>query len=110
MKRLRPAASVALAATLLFSGCASGIATVTGTLEVGNGHCIWVRVPGASGDLYSLRHLPSGYEMDEQGLMAPDGSRIRIGDPLTVSGDLSWEPLEQRDCETVHVIDATAIE
>ena len=39
VKSLRLAACVAISATLLVSGCASGTATITGTLEVGDGVC-----------------------------------------------------------------------
>jgi hypothetical protein len=46
---------------------------------------------------------------DEHGLVRPDGSHIRLGDSLTVSGALSWVPFERR-CDTVHVLDATAID
>jgi hypothetical protein len=109
VKRLRLAACVAICATLLVSGCANGTATITGTLEVGNGACVWVRGPGANGtDLYWLRHLPSGYDTDEHGLVKPDGSHIRIGDSLTVSGALSWVPFE-RNCDGTHTLDVRAI-
>jgi hypothetical protein len=109
VRRLRLAACVAICATLLVSGCANGTATITGTLEVGNGACVWVRGPGANGtDLYWLRHLPSGYDTDEHGLVKPDGSHIRIGDSLTVSGALSWVPFE-RNCDGTHTLDVTAI-
>ncbi len=111
MKSLRLAACVAISATLLVSGCASGAAaaTITGTLAVGNGACVYVRGPDANGtDLYWLRHRPSGYVTDEHGLVRPDGSHIRIGDSLTVSGTLSWVPFE-RQCDTGHVLDATSI-
>jgi hypothetical protein len=95
-------------ATLVVSGCRSGTTTVTGTLEVGNGACVWVRASGADGPhLYWLRHLPSGYDTDELGLVEPDGSRIRIGEPLTVSGALSWLPLE-RNCGT-DALDVTTV-
>jgi hypothetical protein len=102
---------LAICATLLVSGCASGpaAATVTGTLEVGNGNCVWVRGPGANGtDLYWLRHLPSGYDTDEHGLVKPDGSHMRIGDSLTVSGALSWVPFES-NCDGTHTLDVIAI-
>ena len=109
VRRVRLAACVAICATLLVSGCANGTATITGTLEVGNGACVWVRGPGANGtDLYWLRHLPSGYDTDEHGLVKPDGSHIRIGDSLTVSGALSWVPFE-RNCDGTHTLDVTAI-
>jgi hypothetical protein len=109
MRRLRLAACVAICATLLVSGCANGTATITGTLEVGNGACVWVRGPGANGtDLYWLRHLPSDYVADADGLGEPDGSHIRIGDSLTVSGALSWVPFE-RNCDGTHTLDVTAI-
>jgi hypothetical protein len=109
VKGLRLAACVAILATLLVSGCASGAATITGTLEVGNGACVWVRGPGANGtDLYWLRHLPSGYDTDEHGLVKPDGSHIRIGDSLTVSGALSSVPFD-RQCDGAHTLDAMSI-
>jgi hypothetical protein len=110
MRRVGLGACIAICGTLLLSGCAGGTATVSGTLEVGNGHCTWVRTTGANGELYSLRQLPSGYEMDEHGLVKPDGSRIRIGDVLTVSGDLSWAPLEQRECVTANVLDVISVQ
>jgi hypothetical protein len=106
--RLRLVSCLAVSATLLASGCASGSAAMTGTLEVGNGACVWVRGAGANGDdLYWLRQLPPGFETDEHGLVRPDGSHIRIGDSLTVSGALSWVPFE-RDCGA-KALDATAI-
>ena len=109
VRRFRRAACVAIYATVLVSGCASGTATVAGTLEVGNGACVWVRGPGANrADLYWLRHLPSGYDTDEHGLVKPDGSHIRIGDSLTVSGTLSWVPFE-RNCDGTHTLDVSAI-
>lgn len=110
MKTLGRVSCVAISATLLVSGCASGSATVTGTLEVGNGACVWVRGAGANGtDLYWLRHLPSGYDTDEHGLVKPDGSHIGIGDSLAVSGALSWT-LFERNCDGTHTLDATAIQ
>jgi hypothetical protein len=109
MKRLRLVACIAVSATVLVSGCASGTTTITGMLEVGDGACVWVRGPGANGtDLYWLRHLPSGYDTDEHGLVKPDGSHIGIGDSLTVSGALSSMPFE-RNCDGTHTLDATAI-
>ncbi len=59
--------------------------------------------------LYWLRHLPSGYVTDEHGLYKPDGSLIRMGDSLTVSGALSSMPFD-RQCAGAHTLDATAIE
>ena len=107
VKRLRLVGSLTVA-TLLVTACAGGTATVAGTLEVGNGACVWVRGSGPDGDdRYWLRHLPSGYDTDEHGLVKPDGSRIRIGDSLMASGALSWLPLE-RNCGT-HALDVTAI-
>ena len=109
MRRVRLAACVAIWATLLVSGCANGTATITGTLVCADGHCLYVHVPDANGtDLYWLRHLPSGYVADEHGLGTPDGSLIRMGDSLTVSGALSWEPFD-RQCAGAHTLDATAI-
>ena len=109
MRRLRLAACVAICATLLVSGCASGTATITGTLEGADGHCLYVHVPHANGtDVYWLRHLPSGYVTDEHGLYKPDGSLIRMGDSLTVSGALSSVPFD-RQCVGAHTLDATAI-
>lgn len=109
MKRLRLAARVAIGATFLASGCATGTATITGTLAVNNGACVYVRGPGANGtDLYWLRHLPSGYVADADGLGKPDGSHIRIGDALTVSGALSFVPYDS-NCDSVRTLDATAI-
>ncbi len=110
MKRLPLAACVAICATLLVSGCASGTATVTGTLEGSDGHCLYVLVPHGNGtDRYWLRHLPSGYVTDEHGLWRTDGSLIRMGDSLTVSGALSWEPFDTQ-CAGAHTLDVTAIE
>ena len=109
MKRFRLAACVAIYATLLVSGCASGTATITGTLAVGEGHCLYVRGPEANGtDLYWLRHLPSDYVADADGLGKPDGSHIRIGDSLTVSGTLSFVPFDTQ-CVSLPTLDATAI-
>lgn len=110
MKSLRLTACVAICATLLVSGCTSGTATVTGTLEGADGHCLYIHVPQANGtDLYWLRHLPSGYVTDEHGLYKPDGSFIRMGDSLTISGALSSVPFD-RQCAGAHTLDATAIE
>ncbi len=109
MKRLRLAACVAICATLIFSGCAGGTATITGTLVGADGACLYVHVPDANGtDVYWLRHLPSGYVADGDGLRTPDGSLVRMGDSLTVSGALSWEPFD-RHCAGEHTLDATAI-
>jgi len=111
VKRLRLAACVAVSATLLVAGCAGGTATITGTLEGADGYCLYVLVPQGNGiDRYWLRHLPSGYDApDERGLRTPDGGLIKMGDSLTVSGALSWEPFE-RQCDGGHTLDATAIE
>ena len=109
MKRLRLATCVAICATLLVSGCASGAATITGTLAVGNGACVYVRGPDANGtDLYWLRNLPSDYVAMAEGLAKPDGSLIRMGDSVTVSGALSFVPFD-RQCVSGHTLDATAI-
>jgi hypothetical protein len=109
VRRLRLSACVAIYATLLVSGCGSDIATITGTLEGADGGCVYVHVPHANGtDLYWLRHLPSGYVADADGLGRPDGSLIKMGGSLIVSGALSWEPFE-RQCVSVHTLDATAI-
>lgn len=108
MRRLRLAACVAICATLLVSGCASGTA-ITGTLVGADGACLYVRGPDANGtDLYWLRHLPPDYVAMAEGLAKPDGSLIRMGDSLTVSGTLSWVPFE-RQCDGAHTLDATAI-
>jgi hypothetical protein len=110
VRRLRRAACVAICATLLISGCANGTATITGTLVGADGGCLYVRGPDANGtDLYRLRRLPSDYVPDGDGLYQPDGSLIRIGDSVTVSGALSWEPFD-RQCAGAHTLDATAIE
>ena len=109
MKRLRLAACVAICATLLVSGCASGTATITGTLVGSDGACLYLRVPDATGtDLYWLRHLPSGYVADADGLGKPDGSHIGMGVSVTVSGALSSAPFD-RQCAGAHTLDATAI-
>ncbi len=109
VKRLRLAACAAICATLLVSGCANGTATITGTLVGADGGCLYVRVPDANGtDLYWLRHLPSDYVADADGLGKPDGSHIGIGDSLTVSGALSWVPVDTQ-CVGVHTLDATAV-
>ena len=109
MRRLPLAACVAICATLLVSGCASGTATITGTLVGADGGCLYVRGPDANGtDLYWLRHLPPDYVDDAEGLAKPDGSLIRMGDSLTVSGALSFVPFD-RQCVSVHTLDATAI-
>ena len=110
MKRFRFAACVAICATLLVSGCASGTATITGTLVGADGACLYVRVPDANGtDLYWLRHLPSDYVAGAAGLGEPDGGHIGIGDSLTVSGALSFVAFE-RQCVSAHTLDATAIQ
>ena len=109
MRRLRLAACVAICATLLVSGCASGTATLTGTLVGADGGCLYVRGPDANGtDLYWLRNLPSDYVADADGVGKPDGSHIRIGDSVTVSGALSFVPFD-RQCVSGHTLDATAI-
>ncbi len=108
MKRHRLATSVAICATLLVSGCANGTATITGTLVGADGGCLYVRGPDANGsDLYWLRNLPSDYVADD-GVGKPDGSHIRIGDSVTVSGALSFVPFD-RQCVGGHTLDATAI-
>jgi hypothetical protein len=110
MKRLRLAACVAICATLLVSGCASESTSVTGTLVAADGHCLYVRGPGATGtDLYWLRHLPSDSVADADGLVRPDGRHIKIGESLTVSGTLSFVPFDTQ-CVSSHTLDATAIE
>jgi hypothetical protein len=109
VNRLRLATCVAICAPLFVSGCASRTATITGTLAVGDGVCVYVRGPDANGTgLYWLRHLPPDYATDEDGLVRPDGSHIRIGDSLTVSGALSSLPFDNQ-CDGTHVLDATAI-
>ena len=109
MKRLRLAACVAIYATLLVSGCAGGTATVTGTLVGADGACFYLDVPDANGTVrYLLRNLPSGYVADADGLGTPDGTLVRMGDSVTVSGALSWEPFD-RQCAGAHTLDATAI-
>lgn len=45
---------------------------------------------------------------DERGLGRTDGSQIRIGDKLTVSGTLSFVPYDN-NCVSSRTIDATAI-
>ncbi|HEX7948913.1 MAG TPA: hypothetical protein VF494_01085 [Candidatus Limnocylindrales bacterium] len=108
-RRLRLAAWIAICATLLVSGCANGTATVTGTLVGADGACLYVDVPHANGtDRYWLRHLPSGYVADADGLGTPDGSLVRMGDSVTVSGTLSSVPFD-RHCAGAHTLDATAI-
>jgi hypothetical protein len=106
VKRLRLATCVAIYATLLVSGCASGTATITGTLVGADGACLYVDVNGT--DRYWLRHLPPDYMAMGAGLAKPDGSLIRMGDSLTLSGALSSVPFE-RQCAGAHTLDATAI-
>ena len=106
MKRLRHAACVAICATLLVSGCASGTATITGTLQGSDGHCLYVDVNAT--DRYYLRNLPSEYVAEDVGFGGPDGSHFRFGDSVTVSGALSFVPFD-RQCDGVHTLDATAI-
>lgn len=109
MRGLRLAACVAICATLLVSGCVNGTATITGTLVGADGGCLYVHGPDANGtDLYWLRHLPSDYVADADGVRKPDGSDIRIGASVTVSGALSFVPLD-RQCVSGHTLDATAI-
>lgn len=109
MKRRRLVAGASLCAALLVSGCGSGTATVTGTLEGADGHCLYVLVPYGNGiDRYWLRHLPSGYDADERGLSTSDGSLIRMGGSVTVTGVVSSQPFD-RQCAGEHTIDATAI-
>ncbi|MGC8633960.1 MAG: hypothetical protein ACP5VP_04745 [Candidatus Limnocylindrales bacterium] len=109
VERLRRAVCAAICAALLVSGCASGSATVTGTLEGSHGACLYVLVPHRDAtDRYWLRHLPSGYEADEHGLHGPNGSLIRMGDSVTVSGALSWQPFDHL-CAGEHTLDVTAI-
>ena len=109
MQRSRLAGCVAICATLLVSGCASGTATITGTLVGSDGHCLYVDVPNAIGtDRYYLRNLPSGYVDEDLGFGGPDGSHFKIGDSVTVSGALSFVPFD-RQCDGVHTLDATAI-
>lgn len=106
VRRLRLAACVAICATVLVSGCASGTATITGTLVGSDGACLYVDVNGT--DRYWLRHLPSDYVAMAEGLAKPDGSLIRMGDSVTVSGALSSVPFD-RQCAGAHTLDATAI-
>jgi hypothetical protein len=110
VKRLGLAACAAVSATtLLLSGCASGTATVTGTLVGADGACLYLRGPDANGtDRYWLRHLPPDYVAIAEGLARPDGSLIRMGESLTVSGALSSVPFD-RQCDGAHTLDATAI-
>jgi hypothetical protein len=109
VKGLRLAACAAISATLLVLGCANGTAAITGTLVGADGHCLYVDVPDASGPVrYWLRHLPSDYVADGDGLVEPDGSLIRMGSSVTVSGALSWAPFD-RQCDGGHTLDATAI-
>lgn len=110
MNGLGRAASVAACAMLLLSGCASGTATVRGTLLGADGGCLYVVVAAANGtDRYWLRQLPAGYAADERGLSEPGGGHVGMGDRLTVTGSLSWAPFE-RDCENAHTLDVTAID
>ncbi len=103
-------ACLAVCAALLVSGCAGQTATITGTLAVGDGSCVYVRVANANGtDLYWLRSVPSGYEADENGIARPDGNHIRIGDLVTVSGALSFVPHDS-NCVSQHTLDAMAVD
>jgi hypothetical protein len=106
VKRLRLPTCVAICATLLVSGCASGTATITGTLVGADGHCLYVDVNGT--DRYWLRNLPPDYVAMAEGLAKPDGLLIGMGDSLTVSGALSSVPFD-RQCNGAHTLDATAI-
>lgn len=109
MNSLRLATCVAICATLLVSGCGSGFATITGTLEGADGHCLYVHVPHGNGtDTYWLRHLPPDYVAMAEGLAKPDGSLIRMGDSLTVAGALSFVPFD-RQCDGAQALDATSI-
>ena len=98
-----------MCAAFLVSGCAGGTVTVTGTLVGADGHCFYLDAPDASGTVrYLLRNLPSDYVADGDGLVEADGSRIAMGDSVTVSGNLYWVPLD-RQCDGAHTLDATAI-
>ena len=104
---------VAIALGIVVAGCTgspiAGTATITGTLEGSDGHCLYVLVPHANGtDRYWLRHLPSGYEADEHGLHGPSGRLIRMRDSVTVSGALWWQPFDH-PCAGEHTLDVTAI-
>ena len=105
-------ARVAVALGFVAAGCAglaTGGATVTGTLEGSDGACLYVLLSHENAtDLYWLRHLPSGYEADEHGLHGPNGSLTLMGGSLTVSGAMSWQPLD-RHCAGEHTLDVTAI-
>lgn len=111
MGSLRLVALGAICASLLVSGCSRGNATVAGTLEGADRACLYLLVPnGSSTDRYWLRYLPPGYESaDELGLRAPDGVLIHMGDRVTVSGALTWDPF-QRNCAGEHTLEAEAIE
>lgn len=109
MKSLGLGPCLVICATFLVSGCASGSATVTGTLEGSDGACLYLLVPNGNAiDRYWLRRLPSGCDADEHGLSTPDGRLIRMGGSLTVSGTLSSMPFE-RQCAGAHTLDATAV-
>jgi hypothetical protein len=109
LKRLRLASRVAICAALLVAGCAGGTATITGTLVGADGACLYLRGPDPNGTyLYWLRHLPPDYVAMAEGLAKPDGSLIRMGDSLTVSGALSYVPFD-RQCDGAHTLDATGI-
>jgi len=65
---------------------------------------------------YWLRHLPSdwvtgvegGTGKPDGGIGKPDGSVIQIGDTITVSGSVSWLPLDTQ-CSGTHTLDATSV-
>lgn len=108
LTRLPVAACVAICGALV-SGCASGSATIAGTLVGADGGCLYVRGPAPNGsDRYWIRKLPPGYVADGDGVRTPDGTHIRLGDSVTVSGVLSWQPFE-RQCAGAQALDATTI-
>ncbi|HEX7949764.1 MAG TPA: hypothetical protein VF494_05400 [Candidatus Limnocylindrales bacterium] len=100
---------VAILATFLVAGCASGTTTITGTLIGADGACLYVLVAHGNGtDRYWLRHLPPDYEAIAEGVAEPDGSLIRMGGSVTVSGALSSVPFD-RQCDGGRTLDATVI-
>jgi hypothetical protein len=106
--KLRIGALIALVA-IVISACASRSATITGTLAVGDGACVYVRVPDAGGtDTFWVRSFPPGYSADENGLVRPDGNHIRVGDSVTVSGALTFD-LRDGNCASAHALDASTI-